>query len=1357
MRTTVTNDLGLVVPVDIAALCVGIIDQNDKNGTSKFAGATTVYTNQAGQNQAYVGTNVVRALSTAPWQQLTTGIHLHWNLPDTLTKGANNAAGLLTFSSVPNRWLISRVVITGNGPVRSSWIIESDSLNADLPAGQLAITLPVKKVKPTDQDYMYTGASKIFDAQWTDPGNNDNFKNLTGQDLTAVSSGDSSFAAFYPNSRSLFGFQDKLEDIKITPNDPPVNIMYEVTGWFSNPVNDPLKGGKTKAEINTLYNWTYSGESVTTNYSLYSGSVQNVTWNPYNKYVVDQPNQLPIKAKLTIGNTPPETFAAYFKKQLHPDIDFFETLLNAFQNGLLSEFMQPKPDQLAQLQQVLHQKTFAAYNTGTIYQIIRPEKDTPEETDVELPLPLAESLNTLNIYQQQADFYTDYTARFQWQLFANWYKLVNTTDPTIQNTLYQLVYQDLGQVWPQIQSTNKTLNDQLTAQKELVNSQIKVFDAMLELKPTAPARYWQPNEPVVLLVPENMPNAIRSKALKQNYDQNGYLPCRTTAQLITQVTVNNVTIAGPQFASAQLPSPNHLPYPDPTNQLLLESFLLNSQLVASLTGTTAKDLEAALTIAMYGGEQTVYTFTGIVPSGIEVTWWHANPWFPVFTEWTVKYYPLEPTEVNGQLLDYKPGLFHDNYHIDQNNGGSVVYTGTLDPSTIDFTKAQQYRSSAVLSNSAAQTFRTQLEDYLIVYPNETLQIIADELAVGVFASAPLSGLNSLLAMQQQSMQLNIAVTQKNPYYSITQLVAQVSAKANKVSPVPNGHFNPIRAGFLEFNVSVVDSYGQKRIVDITEIITSLQVTTLFKESVVPNVVYMPPAMAQPTRLLFRWLTAIGDEIQEMNAHPATTPICGWFLPNHLNGSLFIYDQLGRSMGTLGMNGNQTAMFWQSAPGNNATINQPIEEVFALQNPNLRDMAVALYNNGPAFFTQFWKAIDNMHNFIDPHNYAQSSDLAVLIGRPVALAEAMLRLEVDGGPAMNQSWTTITSGDYRTDNKFTDVQFPVILGDMKQINDGLIGYFLDKKDDGHTFDFSTFYTQGAPDTNTSGVIKPVENTIELTVSPKLDSPVPYDSQANAKFVLMLFDPRATIHASTGILPTKAIDIPSELYADTLGILEMTFLTSPVLKGVTGFNMPLPEEEGYQWSWVEEAEVDNEPVWEINPDVKYTGGQAIADYTPQTIREGWLRLNPQLLRFELLNNKHQPAAPANTLTTLYLVITNRKPAAISFTPGIFPLLGTQNTGSLLYFHLGALVDQPKVAAIQPSADGWQFRAMSSPRYGNYWAATPLDEVSLLPDESFTITLANLQTSAQSGQIQMYFDYLNITGLNDGIDATLITLTT
>ncbi len=1348
MQTKDTIDSGLVVPVDIAALCVGIIDQNDKSGTSTFAGATTVFTNQSGNNNAYVGTNVVRALSAAPWQQLTTGVHLHWNLPEALTQGANSPSGSLLFGAVPNRWLISRLLITKNGPVRSSWIIQSDSLSNTLPTGQLAVTLPVKKINPTDQDYKYVGMYKVFDSQWTDPANNSYFRELTGQDLSAVSSGDSSFAAFYPNSRSLFGFQDTLSDLKIGPNDPPVDLMYEVTGWFSNTINDPLHDGKTREQINNDYNWTYDGPDETSTYSLYSGIIQNISYTPYQKYVVDQPNQKPVDAVLAIGNTPPECFAAYFKDLLHPDTPFFETLLNAFQNGLLSEFMQLKTDQLAQLNEVLHQKTFASISTGTVYQITRPAKDSPDEPDVAFPLPLAEALDTLNVYQQQVDFYERYTLGFQWQLFADWYRMVNTKDANLQNTLFQLIYNSIGNTWPSIQATSNQLATQLNEQTAYVNELISTIDNTLQLKETSPARYWQPNEPVMLVIPANMTNAVRGKSIVANYDDSGYLKCRTVAQIISAIVVNNITVTAGQFSSAGLPSPNNLPYPAATNSLLLESLLLNTNLVSGITGVPASNLEAALNLALNGQPQQVYTFSGVVPAALEVYWWHSNPWFPVFTEWSVRFAPLEVTERNGQLYNYTTDLFTANYTIAQNNGGSVVYKGAVNPATIDFSTAQQYRSSAIISTSAAETFYEQLEQYLEVYPNQTLQQIADALQTGIYASNAFSGFNSLLGMMQQSMQLNINVTPQNPYYSITQAVAQIAGKANAVSPVPNGSYNPVRAGFFEFSLSLIDVFGQKRTVNITRSITSEQLTTIYKTQVVPNIVYMPPALAQPSRLLFRWMSAIGNQIQEMNAHPATTPICGWILPNHLNGSLFIYDQQGRSMGTLGMNGNQTAMVWQSAPGNNATINQSIEQVFALQNPNLRDFAVALYNNGPEFFSNFWKAVDNMHNFIDPSNYAQSADLAVLIGRPIALGEAMLRLELNSSPVLNQSWATLTSGEYRTDNQFTDVRFPVILGDLNQVNDGLIGYFLDTAD---SFNFSTFYTEGAASAGTSGVVKPVEDTITLKASPGPDSPVPYDVSADARYVLMLFDPRAAVHATMGILPTKVIDIPSNLYSDTLNVLEMTFLTTPVLKGVTGFNMPVPEEEGYQWSWVEEAVFEQKPVWEVTPEISYVGGEAIAAYTPQTIREGWLKLTPELLHFELLNDKGQPLGIANAVNTFYLAVSNRKPLEIIFKPASLP----KNVASAIYIHLGQLVSQKEVPDIQFSAEGWAFRLLNDTRYGNFWVANPTEELVLNPKETFKITLSNVKTTNQTGQVQMYFEYLNVAGVNDGLDAVLITL--
>ena len=62
-------------------------------------------------------------------------------------------------------------------------------------------------------------------------------------------------------------------------------------------------------------------------------------------------------------------------------------------------------------------------------------------------------------------------------------------------------------------------------------------------------------------------------------------------------------------------------------------------------------------------------------------------------------------------------------------------------------------------------------------------------------------------------------------------------------------------------------------------------------------VVLPARLSQPARLNFRWLAAEVGRI-ETNAHPLTTPVCGWLLPNNLDRSLMVSDNPGNSPGYL---------------------------------------------------------------------------------------------------------------------------------------------------------------------------------------------------------------------------------------------------------------------------------------------------------------------------------------------------------------------------------------------------------------------------------------------------------------------------
>src|SRR6266446_798741 len=69
--------------------------------------------------------------------QLKAGIHLHWALPDALTRGfqprnasVNEDERSIIFPYVPNRWLVTR---TDAGGAHRQWVVESDYL---YPPGQ---------------------------------------------------------------------------------------------------------------------------------------------------------------------------------------------------------------------------------------------------------------------------------------------------------------------------------------------------------------------------------------------------------------------------------------------------------------------------------------------------------------------------------------------------------------------------------------------------------------------------------------------------------------------------------------------------------------------------------------------------------------------------------------------------------------------------------------------------------------------------------------------------------------------------------------------------------------------------------------------------------------------------------------------------------------------------------------------------------------------------------------------------------------------------------------------------------------------------------------------------------------------
>ena len=214
MKASTAGSTGWVVPVDVVAFCVGT---TDAERTGNFAGTTIDYSSLTAQNpQAFLGGNASRGLGNDALIPLEPGVHLHWALPDAITRATDSGQGL-DFPAAPNRWLVTRLVLQGGAFTATSFVVASDQLNEHAPS-PTAMRVPVKPAQAQAAgtaglpDFHYLGQSWPL-ADYPQALTGRSLAEGTGFALSAVSNGVPSFASYYPESRNSFGLWDRLEGV----------------------------------------------------------------------------------------------------------------------------------------------------------------------------------------------------------------------------------------------------------------------------------------------------------------------------------------------------------------------------------------------------------------------------------------------------------------------------------------------------------------------------------------------------------------------------------------------------------------------------------------------------------------------------------------------------------------------------------------------------------------------------------------------------------------------------------------------------------------------------------------------------------------------------------------------------------------------------------------------------------------------------------------------------------------------------------------------------------------------------------------------------------------------------------------
>lgn len=1200
--------------------------------------------------------NISEAILSNPFQnrnmRLGHGIHLHWALPDALTRADSN----FRFPQVPDRWLVTRKKKASAGwQTDMQWVVESNYLfpphmakkgtavsipytaenweykqelekyeyrpgsfkyqKNDLPESlkpneeflkkifhinhdvltlnivqkeeeQIEAVLNDHKISEDDQKqffiflqkpinrsnqpYRYMGRKMPISA-WK--------QHFDGAEyypsLTATGYGDPTFAALYPGCYSVFGFHDKNPGVSLA------DIRYEVAGWYSNSSKDELTKfvKKQHADINTAikekFSWEVSGE-VIPNRLLCYGALGFEAFS--DAYETEQTQNISI----TVANTLTEALSSCMANKLSEDMEegakVIEDQLEAMQ--LAFRLDEKKLDTIARFKELRHENGFNPVESGALWTLrkedsseknTRGEATSPKE---DLPLHIAEMLEEVNGLQRKYNEAQHEIASKRRQLFADWYKyMISVYPPDTTQTDYpssdlvkyfiqsktltslELKIKQTGELGDikkdgngniiEIYGGNTTsLADRLSEKINLLINNIeetqhtfsKAINYYLEQIPGP--RYWQPNNPVVMIEGDAVQPTPR-------HGQDGLLVGRIISWEGSFKDDKDLKKLAEEISSTLLPDDKT--YPTQKKQ----------------------------------------------------------PWNPFKLEWQTQLYATKgKSNLDLKNGRYSSGFITDNYEADvlhpdltlRKNRGGLADTGNI------------YAGSSILTPQANGLLKNAIEEQLVRkqklfeeadaikvdnykgdkdFDNPTYTLIRtyEMLTEMNTLAQALNGFNQTLLMGKQTLQLPIEDPLGFEAYQAFTMdkVAQAMGNHTGNAPSPLSTFQPIRAGSLKLlRLRLVDTFGQVKDLNTDKINT----TTKMKVENHQHSIRLSPAIVQPARLNFRWLNA--ENTGEMNALSATTPICGWFLTNKVDKSLMVYDAQGRALG-----------YFKAGQWRQAIDSDHSKAIAEIKNAHLKRVVTYInttINDHDDFLVHFMETIDDALDNIQPEKNVNISSQALLIGRPVAVVRAFFNMELQGLPAINQDWNVFRqdiSKNSRTTDQFTKVQFPVRLGEYGQLNDGLVGYWLEKKDAQGNITFTNEKLEKTGEdkkkeeivtTGTPVFYSPQSNYIDtMAIESRFDhlkdGPINFYQSLDdePQIVTMLMDVQGSVHVTTGILPNKEITIPEDQYREALQNIEVSFLHAPLLTPKGKVHLPLRPVADYAWSWVEQQNYGGKQVW------------------------------------------------------------------------------------------------------------------------------------------------------------------------------------
>lgn len=1169
------------------------------------------------------------------------GVHLHWALPDGLLRGEmqDDPDAPIAMRALPNRWLVLR--LTGRRTARvldlRGWVIESE------------------RGRVLDLGQYPNGRAE---------GDGDE---LTPAELDGVVGGSPNWTAGYDSTRNRFAFHDPLTDLDAAQVTTRL-ASYVVIGWWSERAHDPLKGLLSPFSVARRlpeFGWTASAaprvSGTKAGFSAEAGEFRAAT-----ALRTAQETRVDLSSQLKLGAAQGALASGFAEYRFDavavaPFRAAYDTLMHGVVYGVpisgrvgadaapraaaIELSMAPTLERLlaAQAARGLNITSAAQkeFTESLLTAVANSSITRLGERDGLVLLDEAEHADGFEAFQGPDSYEDVIVERSQSDLIAGRpprTKRAAAVSGAPPRAEVIWTGGKVGATTASLSAFRQTASDAVLKNRPAVDDRPQVR----RIRRPGP-RYHRAVPPVIGLRNFGRPNRFHEDG---RFDDDGRLLCRWTTELATGF--------GDIYEAARyLPPIRNDAVPAQVERIVQNSYLLDPYMMtwafqaiaqavpAEAVGLVQNRLRGEMALrysqdGLYdgmapiarGGAEVPKATRALVseelrrfsildgrdPSPVAVTCWR-QPWSPVWLEWEVA---LEPGDaLAGWAL------------------GRIDFTG--DPRPSGATLAIRGRSP--VTTGLARTYQAVIQSYLIAEDQrdaagegEIAQGHQDRLAdLAEFLGG--ADLGSVTLDAVSDVWLAIGTGPDGRVLPVPDEVAEEFAKAGLPRLVASGKLRLSQA-------RLIDTFGRWRDLRVDRVALPAALET--RDAQGQPAMRLPPRIALPARLMWRFVDpahagANPPEATLDQAEPRNTrnPISGYLLPDFIDESIEFFDADGQPLGEVLHDPVTGGLVWEGAVGREGPAVTMPEEGLApaarlcgriaqgMIDADIAARADPATEGLESPLSAFLRAVDTtMWGVEGAMGASAGATIAGLVGRPVAIVSTTLRLDIPVELAQTGAFgeTADAVRDFLVAQGVHEAikaqAFDVRLGELSKGQDGLYGYFLGD-------DFTRFHLIGAEIAARARInrlgqgYRAILGGIGAQVgSGFLPAPSPIDCPYIAPSrplalhpghrvrVTLLMHPSARVHATTGVLPRKGLELLRDWVAPGLARIAPSARVGPVLIDPDKVRLPKIAAFGANQSWTRR---DSPITWRDDPILSATQA-ALLPEGRVTVEEGYIRIAP-----------------------------------------------------------------------------------------------------------------------------------------------------